>query len=102
MRHTDDYLLITADLAKAKQFLKIMNKGRSRKSVRRNLPNFSALGHPEYGCFVSRDKTVANFDFDEQVLNVIPPKQDCMASTHLYSLSQPDSSHSLSMVWICY
>lgn len=27
MRHTDDYLLITADLAKAKQFLRVMNKG---------------------------------------------------------------------------
>ncbi|KAF5391483.1 hypothetical protein D9757_002434 [Collybiopsis confluens] len=58
MRHTDDYLLITADAEKADQFLQVMNRG-----------------HPEYGCFVSKDKTLTNFDYDEQILNVVPPKQ---------------------------
>ncbi|KAJ3814103.1 hypothetical protein F5876DRAFT_33727 [Lentinula aff. lateritia] len=61
MRHTDDYLLITADLSKAKEFLRVMNKG-----------------HLEYGCFVSRDKTLTNFDHDEQIMSVVSPNQDCM------------------------
>jgi telomerase reverse transcriptase len=58
MRHTDDYLLITTDLGKAKDFVTVMNKG-----------------HPEYGCFLSKDKTLTSFDYDEQILNVVPPRQ---------------------------
>ncbi|KAH8823012.1 hypothetical protein DL96DRAFT_1417626, partial [Flagelloscypha sp. PMI_526] len=37
-------------LTLAKQFLRIMYQG-----------------HPEYGCFVGKDKTLTNFDFGEDV-----------------------------------
>ncbi|EIM91100.1 uncharacterized protein STEHIDRAFT_49096, partial [Stereum hirsutum FP-91666 SS1] len=53
------------DLSKARQFLEVMNRG-----------------HPEYGCFISRDKTLTNFDHDTQIANIIEPKQGC---THRYS-----------------
>jgi hypothetical protein len=32
-------------------------------------------GHPEYGCFISPDKTLTNFDHDDQLLNVVDPSQ---------------------------
>ncbi|KAL1753026.1 hypothetical protein FB107DRAFT_182962, partial [Schizophyllum commune] len=31
-----------------------------------------SIGHPDYGCFIAREKTLTNFDYDEQVMNVIP------------------------------
>ncbi|KAL1727287.1 hypothetical protein EV714DRAFT_217590 [Schizophyllum commune] len=34
-----------------------------------------AVGHPDYGCFIAREKTLTNFDYDEQVMNVIPSGQ---------------------------
>ncbi|PAV16223.1 telomerase reverse transcriptase [Pyrrhoderma noxium] len=45
LRLIDDYLFITTDIEEARQFLQIMERG-----------------HPEYGCFISRDKTLTNFD----------------------------------------
>ncbi|KAK7463508.1 Telomerase reverse transcriptase [Stygiomarasmius scandens] len=48
LRHTDDYLFITPEYAEAKDFLDAMDKG-----------------HPEYGCFVSKEKTVVNFICDQ-------------------------------------
>ncbi|KAF7292779.1 Telomerase reverse transcriptase [Mycena indigotica] len=47
IRQTDDYLFVSTDKAKARGFLDTMNKG-----------------HPEYGCFISADKTVTNFDVE--------------------------------------
>ncbi|KAL1705382.1 hypothetical protein EV121DRAFT_203726, partial [Schizophyllum commune] len=35
----------------------------------------SPTGHPDYGCFISREKTLTDFDYDEQVMNVIPSGQ---------------------------
>jgi hypothetical protein len=32
-------------------------------------------GHPEYGCFISQEKTLTNFDHDDQLLNVVDPSQ---------------------------
>lgn len=29
------------------------------------------IGHPEYGCFISKDKTMTNFDYDHQIMNVV-------------------------------
>ncbi|KAF7374776.1 Telomerase reverse transcriptase [Mycena sanguinolenta] len=54
LRQTDDYMLITTSLSQAKGFLSMMNKG-----------------HEEYGCFISMDKTLTNFDYGDQ-LNSIP------------------------------
>ncbi|CAD6892531.1 unnamed protein product [Tilletia caries] len=45
MRYTDDFLFISTSRRKAKAFFKTMLKG-----------------HPEYGCFISPGKTLANFD----------------------------------------
>ncbi|CCF51257.1 uncharacterized protein UHO2_00683 [Ustilago hordei] len=45
MRYTDDFLLITTSRRQAKQFYAVMRKG-----------------HPDYGCFISPEKTLANFD----------------------------------------
>ncbi|KAF7316755.1 Telomerase reverse transcriptase [Mycena chlorophos] len=45
IRQTDDYLFISADENQARRFLDVMNQG-----------------HPEWGCFISPDKTVTNFD----------------------------------------
>jgi telomerase reverse transcriptase len=59
MRWVDDYLLVTTNIDKARDFLRMMNEG-----------------HPEYGCFISRDKTYTNFAVDEQIMNVTMPNQE--------------------------
>lgn len=57
MRQTDDYLYITPNLGHAQGFLKEMY-----------------AGHPEYGCFVAKDKTLTNFDIpDGNLMNVLDP-----------------------------
>ncbi|KAJ3515494.1 hypothetical protein NLJ89_g1720 [Agrocybe chaxingu] len=55
LRLIDDYLYVTTSLEKARGFLDVMNKG-----------------HPEYGCFISQDKTLTNFSYGD-LLNVIDP-----------------------------
>ncbi|OJT07372.1 Telomerase reverse transcriptase [Trametes pubescens] len=55
MRLIDDWLLITADRSKATRFYDIVSKG-----------------HPEYGCFISKDKSLLNFDHPELVTIVDP------------------------------
>ncbi|KAL0953283.1 hypothetical protein HGRIS_004533 [Hohenbuehelia grisea] len=58
LRMVDDYLFVTTNLSAAKEFLGMM-----------------VQGHPEYGCFISKEKTLTNFDYDEQVMNVTEAKQ---------------------------
>ncbi|KAI5892942.1 uncharacterized protein SCHCODRAFT_01153534 [Schizophyllum commune H4-8] len=58
LRLIDDYLLVTTSRARAVAFLDMMH-----------------AGHPDYGCFIAREKTLTNFDYDEQVMNVIPSGQ---------------------------
>ncbi|KAG5342247.1 hypothetical protein C0989_004091 [Termitomyces sp. Mn162] len=58
LRLIDDYLFITTSRTKAIQFLAMMSQG-----------------HPEYGCFISKDKTLTNFDYEAQILNVVEAKQ---------------------------
>ncbi|KAH9063858.1 hypothetical protein EDB87DRAFT_1534285, partial [Lactarius vividus] len=48
------------DLAKAREFLDIMIKG-----------------HPEYGCFISPEKTLTNFECYLHVVRVMEPEQKC-------------------------
>ncbi len=55
MRYTDDFLLITSSKRKAKRFYEVMRKG-----------------HPEYGCFISPEKTLANFDLLDTSVESIP------------------------------
>ncbi|KAF5382158.1 hypothetical protein D9615_004408 [Tricholomella constricta] len=58
LRLVDDYLFVTMSRTKAFEFLEVMNKG-----------------HPDYGCFISKEKTLTNFDYGVQVSNVTGPKQ---------------------------
>jgi len=50
LRFVDDFLFITADQWRAIQFLKEMD-----------------AGHPEYGCFISKEKTSINFELNDSV-----------------------------------
>ncbi|RDB25955.1 Telomerase reverse transcriptase [Hypsizygus marmoreus] len=74
LRLIDDYLFITTSHSRAKQFLDMMNKG-----------------HPEYGCFISKDKTLTNFDFDAEISNVTEPKQQTFPWCG-YTISMEDLS----------
>lgn len=58
LRLIDDYFFVTTTLQKAKSFLDVMTKG-----------------HPEYGCMISREKTMTNFDYDTEIMNVTSPTQ---------------------------
>ena len=33
-------------------------------------PDVIMIGHPEYGCFISKEKTLTNFDYDAQGMNI--------------------------------
>ncbi|CAK5268459.1 unnamed protein product [Mycena citricolor] len=70
LRQTDDYLFITADFGKARRFLDVMNRGDSPQSLVLSIVKRNE-GHAEYGCFISQDKTLTNFDYDGH-LNSIP------------------------------
>ncbi|EIW83939.1 hypothetical protein CONPUDRAFT_25668, partial [Coniophora puteana RWD-64-598 SS2] len=48
--------LVTTSLEKAKRFLDMMNEG-----------------HPEYGCIISQEKTMTNFDYGADILNYVDP-----------------------------
>lgn len=63
MRLVDDYLFVTTDLSRARLFLDIMNQG-----------------HPEYGCFIGKEKTLTNIDYDVQIMNRIDPSLKCGSS----------------------
>jgi telomerase reverse transcriptase len=54
VRLIDDYMLVSTDVAAARGFLDAM-----------------ARGHPEYGCFIAREKTVANFDHQSEAISVV-------------------------------
>lgn len=60
LRLVDDFLFITTERDDAERFLRKMH-----------------AGHPEYGCFVSTDKTLVNFDValaGDQAVKRVPPK----------------------------
>ena len=61
LRWVDDYLFITTDERKARGFLRMM-KG----------------GHPDYGCFITPEKTLTNFDHDEMLFGTTLPNQTGM------------------------
>jgi telomerase reverse transcriptase len=56
LRLIDDYLFVTTDLEKARKFLEVMK-----------------TGHPDYGCFISQDKTLTNFDASTNILPADQP-----------------------------
>src|SRR6266481_5149066 len=78
-RLVDDYLFVTTEESKARKFLDMMNAGQPHSSngimwALNRLP-VRAIGHPEYGCFISAEKTLTNFDTDEHVINRTLPGQ---------------------------
>ncbi|THG96236.1 hypothetical protein EW026_g5564 [Hermanssonia centrifuga] len=92
LRLIDDYLLVTTDLAQARKFLNVMNKG-----------------HAEYGCFISRDKTLTNFhdetfpwcgyliDMSDLSVSVDYSRFHSTCRGHISSLSQL-STHTYSLL----
>ena len=78
-RLVDDYLFVTADIGKARKFLNMMTTGMSPSALLLSTSNAStndALGHPEYGCFISIDKTLINFEDNTHVMSQIFPGQN--------------------------
>jgi len=41
-------------------------------------------GHPEYGCFISKEKTLTNFDDTTQIMNITEPGQQRELLPELY------------------
>ncbi|KAF7424166.1 hypothetical protein PC9H_009469 [Pleurotus ostreatus] len=74
LRMVDDYLFVTTSLTKARKFLTMMLEG-----------------HPEYGCFISKEKTLINFDHGQMVMNVVAPSDQrfpwCGLSINMKDLS---------------
>lgn len=56
-------------------------------------------GHPEYGCTISEEKTLTNFDYDAQIMNVIPPGQRCMSLNVLSRIELITAISSFPLVW---
>lgn len=95
LRLIDDYLFITTDLQDAREFLEIMDKGMEPTlalaisiCVNVNLSVSMLSGHPEYGCFISRDKILINFE--HELSANLRPDQTCQL--HAFSLALPDMS----------
>lgn len=68
-------MFITTSLPKAKEFLDMMIRGLDLLDP--ELCRFVhqiLTGHPEYGCFISKEKTLTNFDYDAQIMNVTGPR----------------------------
>jgi hypothetical protein len=63
--------------SKARAFLEMMMKGRSFPGVtcRRRGLTFLRIGNPEYGCFISHEKTRTNFEFGSDPSMVTEPDQ---------------------------
>ena len=51
----------------------MMKKGEMHQTTQCILLNLS--GHPKYGCSISHDKTLTNFDHGHQIMNVMEPNQ---------------------------
>lgn len=73
----DDYLLITTNYLKARTFLEMMVKGGyfPGSHVGNEVLTSLRIGHPEYGCFVSPEKTRTNFSFGSDPSMVTEPDQ---------------------------
>ena len=82
LRLIDDYLFVTTCPRKAKSFLDTM-----------------IAGHPEYGCMISQEKTLTNFDYDVQIMNVTPPGQKCSSFGILSERVLTIVAFSLPLVW---
>lgn len=56
-------------------------------------------GHPEYGCFISPEKTLTNFDAGDGSLNLIDPSQK---SKNLQILPVPHHITTIAFPWCGY
>jgi telomerase reverse transcriptase len=57
------------------------------------------LGHPEYGCFISQEKTLTNFDAGDGSLDLVDPSQK---SESLIICPVPHSSLTTAFPWCGY
>ena len=73
MRLIDDWLLVTTDLAKASRFYDMMSEGTYNRLLYESAIAMHSPGHPEYGCFISKDKTLMNFDHPE-LASIVDPR----------------------------
>ena len=71
LRWIDDYLFITSNKEKALSFLNIMSDGKYLEYFDQSLRLTVTIGHPEYGCFISTEKTLTNFWCDKHQPNVV-------------------------------
>jgi len=81
LRLIDDYLFVTTNRKLAVDFLEMMKKGTFSSTPVRPQSHYLLSGHPEYGCFISQEKTLTNFDHSDQVYDVLDPSQRSEASS---------------------
>jgi hypothetical protein len=84
VRLIDDYMLVTTDLDKARGFFDVMSRG-----------------HPEYGCFIAREKTMANFDHRSELLDIVAHQKAGMRLTWFIVLVLT-SSLRFPVVWVSH
>ncbi|CAL1716650.1 unnamed protein product [Somion occarium] len=73
LRLIDDYLFVTTSSGRARKFLRTMQEG-----------------HPEYGCFIARDKTLTNFETDDPTTFIGPEQKSfpwCGYLINMFDLS---------------
>lgn len=71
LRWIDDYLFITSDKGKALSFLDSMSEGKYSEYYVQGLISYRDKGHPDYGCFISTEKTLTNFWCDKHQPNLV-------------------------------
>jgi hypothetical protein len=71
LRWIDDYLFITSNKEKAFSFLDSMSEGKYPERTLQSLISHSDTGHPDYGCFISTEKTLTSFWCDKHQPNVV-------------------------------
>lgn len=74
LRYVDDFLFISTERERAGRFLRTMDDGAASLVRTVEVPLIIALaGIPEYGCSVSAEKRLTNFDIALADGEVVPP-----------------------------
>ena len=77
--------------------------GQSRHSGRTPYIN-AFVGHPEYGCSISQDKTLTNFEYCDAIINAVEPSQKSKFTAlalHKYSQHPPQHFLGVDIPSIC-
>lgn len=75
MRYVDDFMFVTTKKHLAVRFLQTMNNGEWSVPVhrQRGRADSRSVGIPDYGCFVSSEKRLTNFDVSLVDGELVPP-----------------------------